>query len=113
MKRRPIPKFDDRALNALHQKMLDADAAVDAAKERAQAAENAFVTALAEALGVRIGSIVTVQDALSRTPSRYTVTRIGFSGIRIVPLQLHGRVIRQDGTPGVEREIWREWKLEN
>lgn len=105
---RKVPEIPE--LKELRQKMMDADDAVDVAKERAQAAEDAYVAGLAEALGVRIGSIVIVQDALL---SRYMVTCIGFSGIRTPPLQLRGRLIRADGTPGIEREIWREWKLES
>jgi hypothetical protein len=74
---------------------------------RRRDAENEYALAVAETLGVFIGSIVTIARG-----RRYRVTRIDNRSFSNPPISLSGVLIRKDGSDGKECDIWQDWKLE-
>lgn len=102
---------EDPALAELKGKMLEAQGEYHVAREKMHLTEEEYATAFAGALGIHIGSVVSVK--LTNGIRRYRVARIVFHGYRQVPFMLWGNVIRRDGSDGELREIWQNWQLEH
>jgi hypothetical protein len=81
-------------------------------------AESDLAAAIAEGLGVRIGTIVTTAAERGygvekkRAISRYRVCEINYCKYDPKLLRLWGITLRKDGTDGEKREIWRDWEVE-
>lgn len=104
-------------LNELKQNLYAADAVYEAADLDRRAAESEYALAIAEALGLQIGSIVSAQtQSFGRNAKivtkRYRVSRIDYKGYGKPPIAVFGVTIRKDGSDGETHEVWQEWKLE-
>lgn len=77
-----------------------------------------LAAAIAEGLGVRIGTIVTVTTERGygiekqRVISRYRVCEINYCNYNPKLLRLWGITLRKDGTDGEKHEIWSDWEVE-
>lgn len=100
-----------RELEQAELRSAEADAAEKAIREK-------LALAVADSVGVRIGSIVSTTRKEGFGPKcrsvtrRYEVCRIEHSGYGNPPLRLHGFTLKKDGTKGERHEIWQTWKLE-
>jgi hypothetical protein len=103
-------------LKALKDAIYEANAESNKADAKRRDAETAYATALAETLGVKIGSVVTTSStswpSQKQVIRRYRVEKITYKSYGVVPLALIARTIRKDGTDGERHELWQDWKLE-
>lgn len=76
---------------------------------RSREREKEYAVALADSLGIRIGTILRVRGHIVR---RFSVVFVGWKGYGNPPLRINGVAIRKDGTRGREHEIWQDFDIE-
>lgn len=105
------------SLDELRLEFSEASNAVDAAQKARDKAEQAYVLAKADSVGVKIGSVVTTTQEgnapkVRVVTRRYRVCGIEYCRYRAHELKLYGVTIRKDGSDGERHDIWQDWKLE-
>ena len=102
----------------MEQAIYDANAECSRLDDIRKYAESEYAEALAETLGIKIGSIVSVTSLhgcltnQKKRVTRYRICAIRYKGYDRIPLALDGYTIRKDGTQGEKHEIWQDWTLE-
>jgi hypothetical protein len=100
----------------MSQDLVELERKMDAAREQAKtfaerlrACEKEYALAVAESLGIRIGSVIKTKGHGSK---RLRVTSIDFKGYVDPPLRIVAVTIRKDGTGGARHEIWEKFDVE-
>jgi hypothetical protein len=89
-----------------------------ALSDRRRGLEQQLAAAIAEKMGVKIGTIVRENCSIGYGPKRkevikrYRVVSISLSSYKRNDLSLKARTIRKDGSDGEVHELWRDWEVE-
>ena len=105
-------------IHQLKAELCEANQVLKEASGKASDVQKRLAAAIAEELGVKIGSVVVVTKKIGYgtkrriQDSRYRVISISYKGYGSPPIGLRGTTIRKDGTNGEAHEIWQDWTLE-
>lgn len=99
-------------LDELRTAMYEAHCVYREAYEAKNRAEDLYAEALAESIGLKIGSVV-IQRHRGQI-KRYRVTRLTFCSYAAIKVKLIGRRIRKDGSDGSSHQsLYGDWELES